>query len=281
MTRLLLFIFFLSTTPINQQKSFPHNQVKLKQVFSARFYDETGSFVGSIGTIDNATPIYIVATKTLFQKRFFWQRPKITPENIVKRVGTEVIYDRQTPVLELKANTAVFKLPPKEHRDSIKQIIEQTHFQIDSVDYEMGGCGYHNNAGQFLHLRAVDGKKALKNQNPSVELFNAVDFDAKVDSFHQLITSGNSRIIAEKRIEYTWHTHPPKVNRAAFQQMPSIHDFNFGNSYPTIKQHFLISLKYKTVYYYGFGMHLPKERQSSETGAFNFQMRYETFFGLN
>jgi hypothetical protein len=190
--------------------------------------------------------------------------------------------------VELNTHVGICKLPPKNHRDEIRKIIEEIHLdaqnprKIDSIDYEIGGCGYHNNAGELLHLRAENGQPSAANRFPSIEVFNAVDFYAKVDSNQQLISDSGSKLIAERRVEYTWHTHPPKINSRQFEQSPSYHDYLFGNNYQYIKQHFLVSLKYKFVYYYGYGTESPNRNGGGVDNykAYNFNMRYETFFAL-
>ena len=270
-------------TCIKDTNALGFSKYLIKQpIFRAKFYDTMGKFLGSIGVIDDDAPTYIVSSKMLFK----YDNPDITPQEIVKLVGTEIIEDRTQPFIELRLHVGVFKLPPKEHRVQIKSIIEQIHIdsqafnKIDSIDYEIGGCGYYNNAGKFLHLRAINGKPSMGNINPSVEVFNAINFKNQVDSNHQLITSSGYQTIAEKRIEYTWHTHPPKTNSTLFQQMPSIHDFNFANSYQYIKQHFLISLKYKYVYYYSFDMPFPTKKNTGEGGVYNIRISYDDFFSL-
>ena len=66
-------------------------------------------------------------------------------------------------------------------------------------------------------------------------------------------------------------------NGSVVGQTPSLSDFRFSRSYPTIKQHFVISLKYNCVYYYGFGLSLPS---SGEAGGYHFRVSYEHFFAL-
>jgi hypothetical protein len=254
--------------------------------FSAKFYDENGTYIGSFGTIDPNSPVYIASIALLFPEKTHQTDWKMTPQDIVSKVGTEIISDRFQMILELNVHVGLFKLPPKAHRIEIQKAIEETHLdaknslKMDSIDFEIGGCGYHNNAGELLHLRAKDGQTSARAGYPYVAVFDAVDYDTKVDSNQQLITDSGSRLISERRIEYTWHTHPPKSNGRSFEQTPSVHDFNFGNNYQYIKQHFLISLKYKSVYYYGFGTRLPEGDHHSDIGVFNFRINYELFFSL-
>ncbi len=278
LSRRLLFIF-----PLFLAWAMPkHDAVDLN--LKAKFYDETGTFIGNYGATDDNSPIYIVSGKLVFPRRFQVGMTQMTAKEIVAQVGTEVIYDRQRPINELKLHAGIFKLPPKAHRDEIQKIIEQTHLdtqiptKLDNVDFEIGGCGYHNNAGDLIHLRAVDGKK--DDVYPSVSVFNAVDYASKVDTNQQLIAESGARLIYENRVEYTWHTHPPKLNPRSFEQTPSIHDFRFGKSYQHIKQHFLISLKFKSVYYFGFATELPMQQNAGEQGGFNIKMSYEQFFAL-
>jgi hypothetical protein len=272
-------IFFLSMSDFT--KYTPPNLQ-----FSAKFYDEKGEFLGSFGTPDADSPIYIAAYDLLFPNKMRPNNYQLTPQAIISTVGTEIIGDRHTPIIELNLHVGIFKLPPKAHREAIQKIIEDTHLdtqnphKLDSIDYEIGGCGYHNNAGDFLHLRAEDGELSSQSMYPSVAVFSAIDYDSKVDSNQRLITDSGSRLISERRVEYTWHTHPPKTNGRFFEQTPSLHDYSFGNNYQYIKQHFLISLKYKWVYYFGFGTHLPLVTNRQNVEVFNFKMSYEKFFSL-
>jgi hypothetical protein len=254
--------------------------------FTAKFYDEKGAFIGVFGTPDDNSPIYIASCTLLFPDRFQQGSSKMTVQDIIQRVGTEIIGDRHTPIIELSLHVGVFKLPPKAHRDEIRKIIEDTHLdpdnvhKMDTIDYEIGGCGYHNNAGDFIHLRAVDGEMSNKSSYPSVAVFNAMDYDSKVDSNQRLTTDSGSKLISERRVDYTWHTHPPKTNGRFFEQTPSLHDYSFGNNYQYIKQHFLISVKYKWVYYFGFGTHLPQITNVRDVEVYNFKMTYDNFFSL-
>lgn len=254
--------------------------------FTAKFYDVQGHFIGAFGETDDNSPIYIVAYERLFPYKSQQDSVRLTPLEIVQLVGTEIISDRHTPIIELNLHVGVCKLPPKSHRDAMRKIIEAVHLdpanplKMDSVDYEIGGCGYHNNAGDFLHLRAVDGDVSNANSYPSVAVFNAMEYESKVDSNQQLTTDSGSKLISERRVEYTWHTHPPRTNGLFFQQRPSLHDFSFGNNYQYIKQHFLISLKYKCVYYFGFGTRLPQDTPQYNPEVYNLKMTYDTFFSL-
>jgi hypothetical protein len=254
--------------------------------FTAKFYDEQGRFIGTFSTADDNSPIYVIAYERLFPYKAKEDYKPITPLEIVQLVGTEIISDRHTMIVELNLHVGVCKLPPKSHRDEIRKIIEDVHLdpqnplKMDSVDYEIGGCGYHNNAGELLHLRAVDGEVSNFNSYPSVAVFNAIDYASKVDSNQQLTTDSGSKLISERRVEYTWHTHPPRTNGLFFQQRPSLHDYSFGNNYQYIKQHFLISLKYKYVYYFGFGTRLQRDAGQYNPEVFNFKMTYDTFFSL-
>jgi hypothetical protein len=254
--------------------------------FKAKFYDEKGVFIGSFGATDEDSPIYIASCEQLFPERFQQGSSKMTVQDIIQKVGTEIVGDRHTLLIELNLHVGIFKLPPKAHRAAIQKIIEDTHLdpenphKMDTIDYEIGGCGYHNNAGDFIHLRAVDGEMSNKSMYPSVAVFNAVEYDTKVDSNQQLTTDSGSKIIAERRVEYTWHTHPPRTNGRFFEQTPSLHDYSFGNNYQYIKQHFLISVKYKWVYYFGFGTHLPQVTNMRHYDVYNFRMTYDNFFSL-
>jgi hypothetical protein len=254
--------------------------------FSAKFYDEKGVFLGVFGTPNDSSAIYIASCDILFPEKCKKDSPKMTPLEIIQKVGTEIISDRNTPIIELSLHVGIFKLPPKNHRDEMRKIIEETHLdpkkrhKMDNIDYEIGGCGYHNNAGDFIHLRAQDGESSAKTDYPSVAVFNAIDYESKVDSNQQLTSDSGSKLISERRVDYTWHTHPPKTNGRFFEQMPSLHDYAFGNNYQYIKQHFLISLKYKWVYYFGFGTHIPDGATLGEIKAFNFKMTYDNFFSL-
>ncbi len=207
-----LFILLLTMSHLTKhQKPMP--------TFAAKFYDPQGVFLGDFGKTDSNSPIYIVSCALLFPYKLHACDAPITPKDIVELVGTEIIDDRHTPILELNLHVGLCKLPPKEHRDEIQHAIEKTHLdpeiphKIDSIDYEIGGCGYHNNAGQLLHLRAKDGLSSSRNTYPSVEVFNAIDYETKVDSNQQLITDSGSKLIYESRVEYTWHTHPPKIKK--------------------------------------------------------------------
>jgi hypothetical protein len=259
-----------------------HFKLKNELIFTAKFYDDSGHYIGSYGQTDKQSPIYIVSCEKLFPDKFKANNTTMTPQEIVELVGIEVLENRQHHVSELREFKGIFKLPPKEHRQAIKKAIEETHLdaqiphKIDSIDYEIGGCGYHNNQGQFFHLRAEDGEHS-KGLKPGIAIFNAVDYDKLVDKVHQIITDRGSKLINEKQIEYTWHTHPPKINGSISEQMPSLSDFRFASSYPFIKQHFLISVKYKTVYYYGLGVLLPS---SGEAGGYHFKINYDQFFDL-
>jgi hypothetical protein len=257
--------------------------------FTAKFYDETGIFLGTFGETDDNSPIYVASCETLFPNKFRTGDLKMTPKEIILKVGTEIIYDRFQPIVELNTHVGICKLPPKKHRVEIREIIEKVHLdahnprKIDGVEYEIGGCGYHNNAGELLHLPAENGKPSGDDRFPSIEVFNAVDYYSKVDSNQQLITDNGSKLISERRVEYTWHTHPPKINPRLFEQSPSYHDYLFGNNYQYIKQHFLVSLKFKLVYYYGYGTESPHRNWGGVDNykAYNFKMNYETFFALN
>jgi hypothetical protein len=217
-----------SSTPI---LSSPN---KIESSFSAVIYDEEGNRIGNVGTITSTTQVYIASCKMLFPAKFKEGNKKMTVEEIVKLVGTETVTDRKIAIEELKLHVGIFKMPPKVHRNAIKTIIEDTH--TNDMDYEIGGCGYHNTKGDFLHLRAKDGDKPSPNgQNPSVSVFDAIGFESVVDKEHQQIFSRGSKSIQERRVEYTWHTHPPKNNPLEYQQMPSIHDFNLAQSYDKMK----------------------------------------------
>lgn len=264
------------------------NGLKTPPPFTAKFYDETGIFLGTFGEVDDNSPVYVASCAVLFPYKFSTGDLKMTPQEVIDKVGTEIIFDRFQPIIELNLHVGVCKLPPRKHRDEIKQIIENVHLdaqnphKIDEIGYEIGGCGYHNNAGELLHLQAQNGGLSGDNRYPVIEPFNAIDFYSKVDSNQQLITDSGSKLISERRIEYTWHTHPPKINSRKFEQSPSYHGYLFGNNYQYIKQHFLISLKYKLVYYYGYGTESPHQawKDMDSYKAYNFKMDYETFFAL-
>jgi hypothetical protein len=257
---------------------------KTMPIFTAKFYDEAGVFIGTFGETNADSPIYIAASEVLFPAEFANSDFKMTTQSIISKVGTEIIYDRFQPIVELNTHIGICKLPPKKHRDEMRQIIESTHLdannahKIDEVEYEIGGCGYHNNAGELLHLRAIDGKPMGKDRYPSIEVFNAIDFYTKVDSNQQLFSENGVKLISERRVEYTWHTHPPKINPRKFQQSPSYQDYLFGNNYQYIKQHFMISLKYKFVYYYESPKRLGVPIENFK--AYNFKLNYDTFFDL-
>jgi hypothetical protein len=261
---------------------------KKPPIFTAKFYDEKGVYLGGFGELNDNSQIYVASCEILFPDKFSVGDVKMTPQEIIFKVGTEINYDRFPAIVELNTHVGICKLPPKKHRDEIREIIEKTHLdaqnsrKLDSIDYEIGGCGYHNNAGELLHLRAQNGKASAFDRYPSIEIFNAIDFYTKVDSSHQLISEGGAKLIEERRVQYTWHTHPPKINPLQFQQAPSYHDYLFGNNYQYIKQHFLISLKYKSVHYYGYGTELTNRTGVSMDNfkAFNFKMSYDTFFAL-
>ena len=55
---------FTNTFAFNHSKYFT-----AKPVFRAKFYDETGKLIGSIGIVDGYTPIYIVSGEILFPKK--------------------------------------------------------------------------------------------------------------------------------------------------------------------------------------------------------------------
>ena len=264
-------------------RSIGHWQDVNEPTFAAKFYDDAGNFIGSFGKTDEHSPIYIACCEKLFPDRFKANNRTMTAQEIVETIGTEWITERKQPVLELRSHQGLFRLPPKEHRQAIKKAIEDAHLdaqtphKIDSVDYEIGGCGYHNSQGQFIHLRAVDGEHANNREKPSIAIFNTIDYEKQVDEVHQIMTDQGSKLIAERRVEYTWHTHPPKVNASFVEQTPSLSDYKFASSYERIKQHFLISLKYNTVYYYSFGVLLPS---SGEAGGYHFKMNYDRFFAL-
>ena len=100
--------------------------------FTAKFYDEQGHFIGAFGTTDDNSPIYIIAYEHLFPYKSKKDYAPITPLEIVQLVGTEIISDRHTPIVELKLHIGVCKLPPKAHRDDIRKIIEDVHFDCPS-----------------------------------------------------------------------------------------------------------------------------------------------------
>ena len=210
--------------------------------FYAQFYDETGTFIGNYGAGKPETEqqTYVVSYKMLGLKE------GSTAEQIVKKIGIEDNPNRQmllkgdsskyVPIAELALSVGAFKLPPKSHRNAIKNAIDTTK----SDDYEIGGCGYHKPNGEFIHLQAVDGKPAGAG-NPTVEVFNAVDMDIKVEKNDILIYDSGKKVVREAKVEYTWHIHPSKTNAKNYQQAPSLTDFNFANNYDKIKQHFFIS----------------------------------------
>ncbi len=264
------------------------NQRKIPPPFTAKFYDETGVFLGSFGEADDNSPIYVASCEPLFAEKLGACDVKMTPQDIISKVGTEIVFDRFQPIVELNTHVGICKLPPRKHRAEMREIIEKVHLdaanprKIDEINHEIGGCGYHNNAGELLHLQAENGSLSPDNRYPTIEVFNAIDFYSKVDADQQLFSDSGSKLINERRVEYTWHTHPPKINPRKFQQSPSYHDYLFGNNYQYIKQHFMVSLKYELVYYYGYGTTSPHQawKDIDNYKAYNFKMPYETFFSL-
>ena len=255
--------------------------------FYAQFYDETGTFIGNYGAGKPETEqqMYIVSYKMLELKE------GSTAEQIVEKIGIEDNPNRQmllkgnsskyVPIAELALSEGAFKLPPKSHRDAIKSAIDTTK----SDDYEIGGCGYHKPDGQFIHLRAVDGEPPGAGK-PTVEVFNAVDMDKKVEKDDILTYQSGVKVVTERKVEYTWHIHPLKTNSKNHQQAPSLTDRNFARSYDKIKQHFFISKSFNRVCYFSFGMALRanldddkyKDLQSGEAGGFNIMIDYDMFF---
>ena len=45
------------------------NQRKIPPPFTAKFYDETGVFLGSFGEADDNSPIYVASCEPLFPRR--------------------------------------------------------------------------------------------------------------------------------------------------------------------------------------------------------------------
>lgn len=263
------------------------SEMDISYPFYAKFYDNLGNNIGEygIGSPKTEKQIYIVSFKMLGLKE------DSTPKQIVEKIGIEDNSNRMMPteidtekfvsIAELKLNKGVFKLPPKSHRDEIKKAVEDTY--SDTMDYEIGGCGYHKSNGAFLHLRAEDGKPATVG-NPTVEVFKAVDFDQKVEKADIEKYASGVRAIKAAKVEYTWHTYPPKTNPLSAQQAPSMRDRSFSGNYDEIKQHFLVSFKFKKVFYFGFGMEWQanvkyvKEFEHGEAGGFNILVDFNTFF---
>ena len=226
----------------------------------------------------------------VFSKKMLELETKSTIEQIIKKIGIEDNPNRKllagskyVPIAELKLNVGAFKLPPKSHRDAIKDAIDTTHSA--DMNYEIGGCGYHKSDGQFIHLRAVDGEPPGAGI-PTVEVFNAVDMDNKVEKNDILKYKSGIKAVRDEKVEYTWHIHPLKTNSKNHQQAPSLTDRNFARSYDKIKQHFFISKSFKRVCYFSFGMDLRanldddkyKDLQSGEAGGFNIMIDYDMFF---
>ncbi len=264
------------------------SEASISYPFYAKFYDDLGNSIGSygIGSPKTEQQIYVVSFKMLGLKE------GNSAEEIVQKVGLEDNYNRMlptkldaktlTPIAELKLSVGVFKLPPELHRNEIKAAIEATY--NDEMNYEIGGCGYHKSDGQFLHLRAEDGKTPSVG-NQEVAVLYPQNFDVLVEKEHQTKYNSGVRTVKEDRVEYTWHTHPPKTNPNHFQQMPSSHDRSFAGSYDKIKQHFMISKKFGWVYYFGFAMkfnsNLSSDEQSMESGGYNIKINYDLFFNLS
>ena len=76
------------------------------------------------------------------------------------------------------------------------------------------------------------------------------------------------------------YTARPLQFTAKFYEEKGIFIGSFGNNYQYIKQHFMISLKYKWVYYFGFGTHLPQITNVRNVEVYNFKMTYDDFFSL-
>jgi hypothetical protein len=110
--------------------------------FRAKFYDEKGVFIGSFGATDDDSPIYIASCEQLFPDRFRQGSSKMTVQDIIQKVGTEIVGDRHTLIIELNLHVGIFKLPPKTHRAAIQKIIEDTHLDPENVLFLGFNCFY-------------------------------------------------------------------------------------------------------------------------------------------
>ena len=160
---------------------------KMDPFGDADFYSQKGEYLGNDGKGGDGRVIVVTDRK----------------------IAKQILKNKAT-IADIKPEVQ-YELPPYEHRQEIKAIVEG----ITSNDYEVGGQGYFLNEHdatkdvglqKSVHVRAEDGEKH-KDGDESAHIHLSEPYNELSNEFLDKIEDDNLR----RRVAYRWHLHPTKT----------------------------------------------------------------------